>query len=129
MFILLQISLCDDYSLPVDHLQKKRPNSIAVPSLSEWHVSSPEEEKVISLKEKYPTDNFLLTEILIKKKKLFNHETPNIVYTNLPAKFIAKLFENKKQSHLIPATLNQCELLNLYIEAWQIFVRNLAKIV
>jgi hypothetical protein len=43
-----QISLCDDYSLPVDNLgNKKRPNSIAVPSLTEWNITSPNEEKVI----------------------------------------------------------------------------------
>ncbi|KAF5297164.1 hypothetical protein FQR65_LT10063 [Abscondita terminalis] len=35
-----------DYSLPVDHLNKRRPNSIAAPSLLEWNVSSPNEEKI-----------------------------------------------------------------------------------
>ncbi|CAH1158365.1 unnamed protein product [Phyllotreta striolata] len=46
-----KISLCDDYSIPADHLAKKRPNSIAVPNLhsnifSDWLLSSPNEEKV-----------------------------------------------------------------------------------
>ncbi|KAK5639008.1 hypothetical protein RI129_011500 [Pyrocoelia pectoralis] len=41
-----KVSLCDDYSLPVDHLNKRRPNSIAAPNLSEWNVSSPNEEKI-----------------------------------------------------------------------------------
>ncbi|XP_045481507.1 uncharacterized protein LOC123685721 [Harmonia axyridis] len=41
-----KIAVCDEYSLPADHLQKKRPNSIAVPSLSEWNPSSPNEEKI-----------------------------------------------------------------------------------
>ncbi|XP_044765213.1 uncharacterized protein LOC123321598 [Coccinella septempunctata] len=41
-----KISLCDEYSLPADYLHKKRPNSIAVPSLSEWNPSSPNEEKI-----------------------------------------------------------------------------------
>ncbi|KAF5285702.1 hypothetical protein FQA39_LY16508 [Lamprigera yunnana] len=41
-----KVSLCDEYSLPVDHLNKKRPNSIAAPSLSEWNISSPNEEKI-----------------------------------------------------------------------------------
>lgn len=46
-FFLLQISLCDDYSLPVDNLgNRKRPNSIAVPSFTEWNIASPNEEKV-----------------------------------------------------------------------------------
>ncbi|KAJ8969633.1 hypothetical protein NQ317_009648 [Molorchus minor] len=45
------ISVCDDYSLPVDHLAKRRPNSIAVPNpncnnFSEWNLSSPNEDKV-----------------------------------------------------------------------------------
>ncbi|KAJ8938118.1 hypothetical protein NQ318_005917 [Aromia moschata] len=45
------ISVCDDYSLPVDHLAKRRPNSIAVPNphcnnFSEWNLSSPNDEKV-----------------------------------------------------------------------------------
>lgn len=48
-FCFLQISLCEDYSLPVDHLNKKRPNSIAVPISSEWNVSSPSEENVSNL--------------------------------------------------------------------------------
>lgn len=41
-----QVALCDDYSLPVDHVNKKRPNSFAAPSLCEWNVSSPNEEQV-----------------------------------------------------------------------------------
>ncbi|KAL3289823.1 hypothetical protein HHI36_023214, partial [Cryptolaemus montrouzieri] len=49
-----QIALCDEYSLPADHLQKKRPNSIAVASLSEWNPSSPNEEK-IEILETYST--------------------------------------------------------------------------
>jgi hypothetical protein len=50
-----KISLCDDYSLPVDNLgNKKRPNSIAVPSLTEWNITSPNEEK-IEILETYST--------------------------------------------------------------------------
>ncbi|XP_018577851.1 uncharacterized protein LOC108916131 [Anoplophora glabripennis] len=46
-----KISVCDDYSLPVDHLAKRRPNSIAVPNpncnnFSEWNLSSPNDDKV-----------------------------------------------------------------------------------
>ncbi|XP_060537281.1 uncharacterized protein LOC132708743 isoform X2 [Cylas formicarius] len=54
-----KISLCEDYSLPVDHLAqlaKKRPNSIAVSNncfisqnFSELIISSPEEEQVVVL--------------------------------------------------------------------------------
>ncbi|KYB29829.1 hypothetical protein TcasGA2_TC030888 [Tribolium castaneum] len=41
-----KISLCDDYSLPVDNLgNRRRPNSIAVPSFTEWNIASPNEEK------------------------------------------------------------------------------------
>ncbi|XP_017782851.1 PREDICTED: uncharacterized protein LOC108567100 [Nicrophorus vespilloides] len=55
-----KISVCDEYSLPVDHLSKKRPNSIAVPSLSDWNVSSPNEEKVLE----YRSEADLNVEIL-----------------------------------------------------------------
>ncbi|XP_057652759.1 uncharacterized protein LOC130891778 [Diorhabda carinulata] len=46
-----KISVCEDYSLPVDHLAKKRPNSIAVPNphsnvFNDWNLSSPNEERV-----------------------------------------------------------------------------------
>ncbi|EFA13582.2 hypothetical protein TcasGA2_TC015877 [Tribolium castaneum] len=47
----LQISLCDDYSVPVDNLgNRRRPNSIAVPSFTEWNIASPNEEKFRSSK-------------------------------------------------------------------------------
>ncbi|XP_064215407.1 uncharacterized protein hwt [Tribolium castaneum] len=50
-----KISLCDDYSLPVDNLgNRRRPNSIAVPSFTEWNIASPNEEK-IEILETYST--------------------------------------------------------------------------
>uniref|UniRef100_A0A6P7GSH5 Uncharacterized protein LOC114340240 n=1 Tax=Diabrotica virgifera virgifera TaxID=50390 RepID=A0A6P7GSH5_DIAVI len=48
---IILIAICEEYSLPVDHLSKKRPNSIAVPTphsnvFCDWNLSSPNEEKV-----------------------------------------------------------------------------------
>jgi hypothetical protein len=44
-FCLLQVSLCDDYSLPVDFVNKRRPHSFGA-GLANWTTPSPNGEQV-----------------------------------------------------------------------------------
>ena len=47
IYFLLQISLCDDYSLPVDFVNKRRPvSAAAATSTVQWALPSPTIEKV-----------------------------------------------------------------------------------
>lgn len=39
------MSLCDDYSLPIDYVKKKRPKTVLFNS-SEWNVAIPSNEEV-----------------------------------------------------------------------------------
>jgi hypothetical protein len=47
LFRFLQVSLCDDYSLPVDFVNKRRPASAAATtSTVQWALPSPTVENV-----------------------------------------------------------------------------------
>ncbi|XP_044729903.1 uncharacterized protein LOC123293222 [Chrysoperla carnea] len=59
-----KISLCDEYSLPLDHVNRRRPNSAAAVTETKWNVESPTKSEKVEVVEAYcePKDSTAITE-------------------------------------------------------------------